>query len=50
MVVVLPAPFGPRKANSSPGRDIEADVVDGRGGRLLVALGQVLDRMMGSVW
>ena len=31
MVVVFPAPFGPRKANSSPARDLEADVVDRRG-------------------
>ncbi len=43
MVVVLPAPFGPRKANSSPGVDVEADVVDGRDGRLLVALDEVID-------
>ena len=28
MVVVLPAPFGPRKAKISPG-DVERDVVDG---------------------
>ncbi len=43
MVVVLPAPFGPRKANSSPDSDVEADVVDGGDGRLLVALRQVVD-------
>ena len=43
MVVVLPAPLGPRKAKSSPGRTCEADVVDRGGRRLLVALRQVLD-------
>ena len=27
--VVLPAPFGPRIARRSPGRDVEVDVADG---------------------
>ncbi len=43
IVVVLPAPLGPRKANSSPGWTCEADVVDRRHGRLAVALDEVLD-------
>ena len=31
MVVVLPAPFGPRKAKISPGGDVEFNVIDGHG-------------------
>ena len=30
IVEVLPAPFGPRKPNASPGRDVEVDPVDRR--------------------
>ena len=30
IVLVLPAPLGPRKPNDSPGRDLEVDAVDGR--------------------
>ena len=39
MVVDLPAPFGPRKAKTSPRRHREADVADGLD--ILVALGEV---------
>ena len=28
MVVVLPAPFGPRKATTSPGPDVQVEAVD----------------------
>ena len=41
MQVDLPAPLGPRKPTSSPGCDLEADVVHGQDGA--VVLGQVLD-------
>ena len=37
MVVVLPAPFGPRKAKTSPALDLEVDAPD----RLEVAVGLV---------
>ena len=40
MVVVLPAPLGPRKPSTSPGLHLEAHIVDG--GERLVALGEVL--------
>ena len=30
MVVDLPDPFGPRKPVTTPGRDLEGQVVDGR--------------------
>ena len=48
MVVVLPAPFGPRKPSTSPGLTVEADVV--HGGERVVAFGQVfgLDHALGS--
>jgi hypothetical protein len=42
IVVVLPAPFGPRKANSSPGRP-RRRCRRRRAGRLPVALDEVLD-------
>ena len=41
IVVVLPAPFGPRNAKISPARDIERDAVDGR--HLTVGLDEVAD-------
>ena len=41
MVVVLPAPLGPRKAKISPCCDVERDVVDG--GEVAELLDQVLD-------
>ena len=41
MVVVLPAPLGPRNAKISPARDVERDAVDG--GDLAELLDQVLD-------
>ena len=39
IVVVLPAPFGPRKPSTWPGRGGEADVADGD--QVAVALGEV---------
>ena len=40
-VVVLPAPFGPRRATTSPAADVQRDVADDR--RAVVAGGQALD-------
>ena len=39
MVLVLPAPFGPRKPKASPGAHVEVDAVDG-GEAVRVALRQ----------
>ena len=41
MVVVLPAPLGPRKAKISPSCDVKGDVVDGR--KVAEVLDQVFD-------
>ena len=41
MVVVLPAPLGPRNPTSSPGRDLEVDVIDGQDRAVL--LDEVVD-------
>ena len=41
IVVVLPAPFGPRKPTSRPGRAVKLRAVEGDD--VAVALGEVLD-------
>ena len=45
MVVDFPAPLGPRKPVTRPGRGREADVVDGREGAVLLAEGLDLDHV-----